>query len=164
MAFIVTAYMDATPGTAQSVFEYDKPAVTLVRPANLPIGGGIVIQIQGFNFGVTDVTTVVSLGSTECEPTLWVSDSHISCSTPPFEPNPPIGHALTLGTTRLDFFISADAPLVTSVMPSNIAKAGTELTLIGTNFAPNAQVEIVGQSLLQPEWVSYTEVCMCVSM
>jgi hypothetical protein len=67
-----------------SAFRYDAPVVTsIVGSSNLPTKGGAIATITGFNFGVTNSKLSISVGDTACGVSKWISNTAVSCLSPP---------------------------------------------------------------------------------
>lgn len=76
----------ATSGNAYpgAFFAYDAVQLTSIKPSVSDTVGGAILTLTGVNFGGTDASPMVFLGSgVECLSTKWVSDASTICTTPP---------------------------------------------------------------------------------
>ena len=69
-------------GTMESAFFFDPPSLTDVSP-NFPASGSNDVTVSGLNFGTEDYTIQATVGDTDCESVLWVSDTSIVCNVAP---------------------------------------------------------------------------------
>ncbi len=58
------------------------PALTFVRDANGPAGGGSTLTLSGMNFALFDASPSISIGATQCTTSSWISTTSIMCRLP----------------------------------------------------------------------------------
>ena len=121
-----TAIVDTT-GTLLAIFSYDAPVVTSLPCQNLPSSSGSSITIIGTNFGFEDATPLGRIGGTRCATTSWLSESTLVCRSNDGRSSN-LGLVVTIagpiGTTNRQFWFTYDAPVVTSLAPTNAALSG----------------------------------------
>jgi len=149
-------------GSFQVVFGiavvYPRPTLTLVTPANLPIGvtnrtltisgtnfnaqtsvsfGSNAVQVQSVNFvSSTQLTAVVNVSNQAALGTVTMTVSNPS----------DIGGGGA--SNALSISLQNPIPTVSAISPNNASQGRTQLVLIsGTNFVQNAQVFVSGEGV-----------------
>jgi len=77
----VTVDGSATSSSIKYAFR-PQPTIERLEPNNAPVLGGLNITLIGADFGHVDHTPSVTMGSTACESSQWVSDSLVVCKLP----------------------------------------------------------------------------------
>jgi hypothetical protein len=166
MAVNVAMDIGGQIGSKTASFTFDAPAASFVTVRNGPTTGAAVASIYGANFGMSDVTPSIRVGSTSCSPSEWLSDSSVRCVLAPGT-GAMLNNALTVnsveGTHHLSF--TYDAPVVTFASMPNAATTGrTLVTLSGFNFGiaklnPVEQYAQLGASVCSSNfWISGTSI------
>ena len=108
------------------VHSYDVAEANNISPPELSVSDVTQIQITGSNFGSTDLSLHVSVGSTTCEARVWTSSSSISCRV-----RPGVGERLVLGvqdrTANEKALMSYTAPTVyhtSNIFASRLPSSG----------------------------------------
>lgn len=81
----VTVSSDGAVSIPVPLFSYPPATVSSVRPSHGPAIGGTIIQIIGVGFGSTlpaPKTLTAFVGGRQCQKTIWVSDTKITCMVP----------------------------------------------------------------------------------
>jgi len=154
--------------TRPSSFSYDQHSLVRLSPTNSRTGGGVSMTIEGQNFGKTDHSPHVQMGSTTCMATAWLSDSFVLCKLPAnTESGVPV-IVTNMGVVKIfSGAFSYNDPFVTSFVPSNIALSGGERVLItgynfgGSEYDPRA-ARFGDTSCVETIWTSDTSVS-CVA-
>jgi hypothetical protein len=124
------------------------PAVTGVSPAAGALAGGAGITVTGANF-TPDAT--VSFGTIAAVNVSVDSSTSITATVPaatvPAQVDVTVTESAgTSATSPADQFFYEDCPSVTSVSPSTAwVTGGSQVTVAGTNFYPDAAVTVGGQ-------------------
>ncbi len=147
---VVVRNPDGQTGTRGAAFTYTPapaPVVSAISPVKGSSTGGTVVTVTGSNF-VPGAT--VLLGSTPATNVSFSSATTLTASTPAHTPGAvdvvvrnPDGQA---GTKSGAFtYEAAPAPLLSTISPTHgPASGGTQVTLIGNNFAAGALVMFDG--------------------
>ncbi len=139
---------------AQSL-EFNKPAISSFSPMNGPKQSGIVVSVFGTDFGYADSSIRISMGSTFCSATDWVSESTLLCKLlgGTGRTVAPVSVS-SLGLATAALFFSYDDPEIATFAPLTVSRqGGTLLSLFGRNFGPPPGVVsslTVGQSACGP--------------
>lgn len=76
----------AQGNTAKSTigFSYDSPVVSATQVMNAPATGGVLIELQGLNYGdnAKGAKLTGKIGISDCAQTVWLSPTSISCKVP----------------------------------------------------------------------------------
>jgi hypothetical protein len=161
-AVTVTVTVGGQSGSLTNGFTYiAAPTVMSVSPNSGPVAGGTAVTITGTNFAAG---ATVTFGTASATNVVMVSGTTITATTPAgsagavtvtvTNPNSQNG-SLTNGFT----YVSATAPTVTGISPSNGPVAGgTAVTITGTNFAAGATVKFGAASATNVVVVSGTTI------
>jgi len=180
---------DGNSGALSRQWTYDAPVLTGILQPNGPAAGGAALSIIGMNFGwkYTDAKTkmmymssatpaaiVSTSDNLKCETTLWLSDSSVSCITPPgtgsvksVSVDTGCNYAPCLDSSRaapnagtMEAAFTYDSPVVTFLVQNNgPTVGGAQLTFHGLNFGPNDALwnARIGQTLcVSNSWLSNT--------
>lgn len=154
-------------GSKTGSFTYDAPATTVVAMRNGPATGSATVTMHGTNFGLSDVSASVRIGSTSCSSSEWLSDSAVRCVLASGS-GAMLNNALTVdnvaGTHDLSF--TYDAPSISFVSMSNAPTTGRALiSLSGSNFGSNKlnpvseqYVQLGGSVCSSNFWISSTSI------
>jgi hypothetical protein len=135
----VTVEIMSLMGTATAAWTYDAPTLSSSYPTNEPTSAGsnAIISLHGVNFGLTDGTPTVLLGSTQCATARWTSETQVTCNV---VEGTSYGHIVQLtlnslvGTATAMF--SFDSPALSMLINVNGASTGSSsVTVQGLNFA-----------------------------
>lgn len=137
------------PGAVLSL-RFLAPVVTAVSPLSGPTAGGIVVTVNGANFGVTGPLVRflgAGLANADAVCVLAGSRNHttLRCSAPPGQGSA-LRISVTVGgqTVVAGFLFSYEAPVVASVTPVRGATAGGDPVLVyGANFGLTCAVALV---------------------
>lgn len=136
------AFTYTTSGTA--------PTMTSVSPTSGPLSGGTQLTIVGTGF-VSGATVLVGTRSATAT---FVSSTQVRASTPTgaaagatsVRLTNPNGQSVTL-SNAFTYVSSSTIPTITSVSPATgLLSGGTQLTIIGTNFATGVRVTVGSRS------------------
>lgn len=127
-------------------FSYAPPEVTNIMAASAPTAGGVLITINGANFGADGVARRVTIdGKSVCTgPSTVVAHGSVSCTLPPGQgTNLAVEMAVDGQTSTINGTLGYDGPAITAVTPTHgRAIGGTPLTIDGANFGASANVLI----------------------
>jgi len=151
-----------TPGgtnAANTLYAYESGVViTSVAPDNGSTEGGTIITITGSGFtGATSVT----IGGQACTNLIVISDSILTCTSPPGVPgNATIEITTPAGaTTAPTEYVYTPAPVVSAVAPdTGPLTGGTAITLTGSDFTGATAVTIGGNACTNLVVVSATTI------
>jgi hypothetical protein len=150
----------AVVGTKYLSFSFDSPVITSSNVGNAPLTALTMVTIVGTNFGQTDGTPSIQIGSTLCLTTVWTTDSSVACNLAPGSTTG-LDQIVTIEvvSTRSQAF-SYDSPVVTFANDINgPTSSGSSITLSGSSFAPlNLTPTVrVGKTLcLTTTWLTTT--------
>lgn len=152
----------AVVGLAEAAFSYDSPVLTRAFPRNAPTTSGVWVTVHGSNFGSSDKTATLSVGTTDCGTTSWSTTTAVKCYT---ADGTGASRALALTTSgnsgTLDKIFSFDRPVITATDSMNApASGGAALTIFGTNFGNadvSATVSVGGTKCSATVWISPTQ-------
>jgi len=138
------------------------PTVTSISPTSGPEAGGTVVTINGANF--TDTATV-KFGDKAATSVTYVNATRLTAVAPSGSGNTTVDVLVTTaaGTsanTSADnyYYVSATAPTVTSLSPTEgTAAGGNTVTINGTNFTSTAIVKFGTKSATNVVFVSATK-------
>lgn len=135
-------------------FSYAPPEVTNVTAASVPTAGGVLITINGENFGADGVARRVTIdGKSICTgPSTVTAHGSVSCTLPPGQgTNLAVEMTVDGQTSTANGSLGYDGPAITAVTPTHgRAIGGTPLTIDGANFGDAATV-VVGAALCPVE-------------
>ena len=80
---ITVQVADQVTAPSNLKFDYERPQVLHVLPEHGPTHGHNQIAIRGRNFGAEVNKPWVTLGPWNCTDVTWISDTRITCLTPP---------------------------------------------------------------------------------
>lgn len=127
-------------------FAYDPPSITNITAASFPTAGGLTITINGENFGPTNASRDVMVGSRRCVGAGVVTEI-LECTLPPGDGHDVPVEVTVDGQTSPPGSLSYDPPAITAVTPTRgPAAGGARLTLTGNNFGSAAAVTVAGSS------------------
>jgi len=125
-------------------FNYDKPSISGIKPANGSTEGGYNVTITGTNFGVPAVTTVVLNSVSGGCPIVVMNDSMIICVMPK---GSGISNTLSVnvnGQGSNTFTFAFNAPIIASIYPANgPTQGGITITITGTSFGSSGSVSLL---------------------
>ena len=138
------AGVPSDPVQDDTYFSYDFPVISSIAPAT-PIatepGGAVTLTLSGVNFGATDTSPTVDIGTRSCSSVAYSSDALLTC-TVPAGLGEDLDLILTVGGQRNaeNTLFSYIAPSIATVDPSLFSTnpAGEHITLTGTNFGLQA--------------------------
>jgi hypothetical protein len=113
-----------------------QPNIAYLQPNNAPVMGAQNITFVGSDFGHADHTPLLTIGSTACESSNWVSDSLVVCKSPygwgeGFDAKVQI----SLEMQTLNNVYTYDALVITAVRPMNGPPASSAfVTVFGANL------------------------------
>jgi hypothetical protein len=113
-----------------------QPKIVHLQPNNAPVMGAQHITFVGSDFGHADHTPLLTIGSTACESSKWVSDSLVVCKSPygwgeGFDAKVQI----SLEMQTLNNVYTYDALVITAVRPMNGPPASSAfVTVFGANM------------------------------
>jgi hypothetical protein len=163
----VAVAVESVAGTSVNVFTYDAPVVTRSAMSNAPTSGGAELTVNGINFGMSDATPTIRLGSSTCQSSLWLSNTAASClhsEGAGFNQLMAVTVDGVPGTVSYGF--TYDPPTMTMADTFNIpASGGATITVEGVNFGPSdaSNTVMVGFTTCKTSsWTSGTTV-LCQS-
>jgi hypothetical protein len=115
-------------GTLTEILSYNNPSVLLMVSTNESATGKYLVSLTGSGFAaynLSDHTSAGRIGSSACEATLWISDSHIRCRiSSGVQSTLRLIHTLGVrsGTTTEAF--SFERPMLSGLDPHNSAATG----------------------------------------
>ncbi len=122
-------------------FGYDAPAITAVTPSTGPTSGGVIITIDGANFGPAGAT--VTVGANACG-AATTTHTRVTCTLPAGTGTKAV-QVTTGGQTSNSSSFTYAAPAVSAVTPSTgPTTGGTLLTISGSNFGASGAAISVG--------------------
>ncbi|WP_193213647.1 IPT/TIG domain-containing protein [Luteolibacter marinus] len=130
--------------TAPEAFvSYDAPVlVEILVPAGKPTAGGVMIELQGNNFGTTGAA--VTIGGA-IAPVTFQSHSTIQCTLPSGQGTNKLVKVTVAGQVSPDGLLSYDAPVLDSLMPARALVTSTsQVTLSGSSFGLTPTVTFGG--------------------
>jgi hypothetical protein len=131
-------------------FPYTAPTVSTVSPLSIPTEGGIILTLNGNNFGLSGVVTV---GSQECVyGAAGYSHTQILCVLPQATAAQLTASVFVnvSGQVSNANLLSYSAPTVTSMLPvAANSEGGSLLTITGSSFFSSGNVTIGGSALCQ---------------
>jgi RHS repeat-associated protein len=136
-----------TPGgtaTLPSAYSYvPPPTITSVAPVKGPLAGGTIVTILGLDF-LDGGDTHVAFSGVDAPSVTFVSTNKILATTPPGIPaSVDVTVTTPGGSAKLSAaFTYFPPPTLTNFSPSS-GRAGTLVTITGTNFDPAAQDNLV---------------------
>jgi hypothetical protein len=162
-ALSVAVSVSKLSGTIRHAYTYDAPEITETSDLNGPTSGGVQLTVFGVNFGLTDVTATVQVGTQACSKTEWTSITKLTCITPPGsgqDRRAVVTISKQVGTIAKAF--TFDSPVVTKVARSNAPTTGSAvLTVLGTNFGmiDHTPTAFIGSTACQTSvWSSQTSI------
>jgi hypothetical protein len=169
----VAAELNSHIGTLAATFSFDAPAMSHATAENFPTSGGAAISLSGTNFGMSDFTPSVKVGTAMCSTATWTTTTRVLCTSPagylPSGVAPQYPDTSTLpgflsissvvGTVSTQTF-TYDAPVVTFLSAFNSPTSqGAVLTVHGTNFYTSdttASVHVAGNACSTTSWSTST--------
>lgn len=122
-------------GQSVQMASYFSPTISRILPQVLPTYANVPITIQGKNFGYFDASPVVNVGMSLCSPTLYTSDSSITCTV-----QSGTGAALNVSVLIVAQVVTSFRafsylpPQINDAIPRFQNTTGGILTVIGQNF------------------------------
>jgi hypothetical protein len=122
--------------TLAGVFTYDSPVVSATLQQNAPPSSAHSVTLLGMNFGSSNLSPTIMIGSTSCLSDVWISSTSMAC-----------GGVVGLGVsysvsvdvtslvgTQLSAY-SYDAPILSSLSLMNVpTTGGSVIEVLGVNF------------------------------
>jgi hypothetical protein len=115
-------------GTLTEFLSYNNPSILLMISTNESATGNYLVSLTGSGFAsynLSDHTSAARVGSSTCEATVWISDSHVRCRVSSgVQSTLRLIHTLGArsGTTTEAF--SFERPMLSSLDPENSAATG----------------------------------------
>jgi hypothetical protein len=123
-------------GSKTASFSYDAPLLTHVSTYNAPMVSSAVLTLFGLNFGTSDESPTVSLGTSRCASTIWMADSSVGC-VPVSGASTGLDISLSVGSlgVSMNGAFTHDSPIITDVAVLNGPTGGGAIVSIaGNNF------------------------------
>jgi len=120
---------------SQVALSYLAPVITASAPTNGP-DATLLVTLQGIEFGHVDGTLRVSVGSTACQSTQWVSSSAAVCkrSATNFKAIP-LALTVLQNTFTMEQAFTADTHVINNILPGNSRlRGGLFTTIFGAGF------------------------------
>lgn len=138
----INLVLDQVSGSLHKTFTYAGPIVTNIAGFNSPTSGGASVTMSGENFGISDPTPTIVIGSTgaadtqRCLTSSWYSVTSVLCaatSDAGLTKTVRLNVGDNVGTATHKF--TYDSPVVTLVkQPNGPTSGGVSVTLYGVNF------------------------------
>ena len=147
-------------GSISSVFTFDAPLTSSLKPGNAMASGLGTITMAGDNFLLNDLTGAGRIGGTSCQATEWTSSTSLKCRLSPGI-HPQLGllatagsPGLAAGSLTLAFSYSAPSTSGSTVVNAPSLGGGT-ITLHGSSFGAfdySQRIRIGGTACTASQW------------
>ncbi len=148
-------------GALVAGFSYFSPSISSLSLRNTPAAQPTPFLLFGSNFGALSTSQSSYVGETKCNPTVWISDSSISCRSP-FGSGRELAVIVEVGFQNASSVekLCYDRPVLSSIAPTHGVSAGGFLvTFFGRNFGgsnSSPQGRLGGTACFATFWTSDT--------
>lgn len=183
MPFKITLNDQQTTSDDINYYFYPKPAIMRLNPTKSPVGGGILVEIEGQNLDpFNDVGKVDNHNDTFCKfggsdpvPANVISDAKITCMTPPSQVVRTVFVDITLNNADLVLnavdwtdnhvpFTYFAAPYIYTSDPTLGPKTGNStVTILGNNFNDTSNIKCKFGNKVVPGRYKDSNTIVCTS-
>ena len=149
-------------GTGGVTFSFDSPVLSSITQNGVRAGSS-TLTLKGLNFGSTNNTVTVSIGSTPCSTATWLSSTTLLCDVAAGSGSAyPVTAVVNDVYGTLTNVFTYDAAVVTFAVPYNAATSGMgSITIRATNFGasdPTMTISVGPSQCSSASWLTTTSI------